>query len=385
MPFVYVSLFYAAYFAVPAVQMAFLTLYLQAEGFELVAIAYAMTLPWLLRPLVGPIVSFYVDRSGNPGKAMAKMAILGMVCIICAEYLLPDDKVLKVWGLSFLFWSASLPLGEAVALHLGKVHGFFYAHTRLWGSVSFICMTVISGVAVEVFGLEACVWLVLLAMGLCVVFALKLDQFAPEAPILSARPKLKDALGLLRMPAYLLVLVSGALAQASHGAYYSYGSVLWANAGYSLGLIGVLWALGVIAEVVLFRKLPGETWRAETLLVLAGIAGVARWGIMAFDPPAAVVTGLQLFHAFTFGAARLGAVHGIFRLSGNLQATAQSLYAVAQGFAMAFGIYLSGVYFAPIGPSVYALMAVFSVLSLLAALALFALNGGKPAANSAKG
>ncbi|WP_197485788.1 MFS transporter, partial [Oleiphilus sp. HI0061] len=42
------------------------------------------------------------------------------------------------------------------------------------------------------------------------------------------------------------------LLQVSHGAYYTYFSIYMESLGYSTAQVGVLWSLGVIAEVLLF-------------------------------------------------------------------------------------------------------------------------------------
>lgn len=374
MPYLFVCLFYAAYFAVPAVQMTFLALYLQSHGHALVAIAYAMTLPWLLRPFLGPVVSWQVDKHHHSGRVMATLIAIALMLILVAAFLPTTPHVLWLWGAAFLFWSSALPLGEALALRLGQEQGFLYAHARLWGSVSFIVMTVVLGLLVWAFGLSSAVVMLILSMVACIVISLLLDGLTKGQPRLAKAPKWQDFWGLCKNPIYLLIILAGAFAQGSHGAYYSFGSVLWTAAGYGAITIGLLWGLGVAAEVGLFRYLPGEGWRAETLLFWAAVAGIVRWSVMAFDPAPVMVAALQFLHALTFGAAHLGAIHGIHRLGGGLQATAQALYAVVQGFAMALGIFLIGKLFVEVNYHAYWVMVSFSLISLMCAALVFVLR-----------
>lgn len=366
-PFLIVSLFYAAYFAVPAIQLAFYPLWLKERGYDVVLIAYALALPWILRPFIGPYLAFQVDKRGGANLVMAALLTLAAIGI-AALSLLDGISVLILTGLAFLMWSTALPIGESIALKLGKVKGFAYSHARLWGSIAFVAVTVLAGFAFSEFGLGLTPFFLIIFLALSAYIALQIKTAKPES---RAPLRFSDIGKLCRNKGYIYIVMAGALSQATHAAYYSFGSVIWEGLGYSSGLIGLLWAIGVIAEIILFRYFPGEKWRPETLLVLGAMAGIARWGIMAGEPPLLMVAGLQILHAFTFGAAHLGAVHGVQKLSGSLQATAQTIYAVMQGFAMTLAIYLAGQIFEEQGSVVYAIMAAFSSAALMFGLLAF--------------
>ena len=70
----------------------------------------------------------------------------------------------------------------------------------------------------------------------------------------------------------------------------------WRAEGLDGRLIGLLWGLGVLAEIVLFAlsaRLP--KWLPPTaLLAIGGVGAVIRWTAMAFDPPVALLPALQL-------------------------------------------------------------------------------------------
>src|SRR3546814_10848843 len=94
-------------------------------------------------------------------------------------------------------------------------------------------------------------------------------------------------------------------------------------------MIGLLWAEGVIAEVLLFAcgaKVVQRLGPARMLL-LGALAGVVRWTLLAASTDLAVLFAAQALHAFTFGAAHLGAIAFIARAApAGLSATAQTLY-----------------------------------------------------------
>ena len=57
---------------------------------------------------------------------------------------------------------------------------------------------------------------------------------------------------LLRDAGFLAMIVGTALIQGSHSAYYVFSSISWQHSGMGRLTISGLWALGVLAEIVLF-------------------------------------------------------------------------------------------------------------------------------------
>ena len=76
-----------------------------------------------------------------------------------------------------------------------------------------------------------------------------LDPGGGAAAAGAPRPSPKT---LLRNPVFLAVALASALIQSSHALYYGFSTLQWRAAGYDGALIGVLWGLGVAAEVALF-------------------------------------------------------------------------------------------------------------------------------------
>ncbi len=153
--------------------------------------------------------------------------------------------------------------------------------------------------------------------------------------------KLADAFDLVRAPLFLLFLLAASLIQASHALYYSFGTLNWRAQGIPDGAIGMLWSVGVVAEVALFAVSGRVIAYCGTarLLMLAGLAATLRWGVMAIDPPLWATALLQTLHAMSFGAAHLAAIHFLTHaVPEDRAATAQGLYA-----AMVAGLVLGPV------------------------------------------
>jgi len=105
-----------------------------------------------------------------------------------------------------------------------------------------------------------------------------------------------------------------------------------------------LWALGVIAEIVLFAysgRLP-PFFQPTMLLIVGAIGANTALGGDGIGSPAMALPFVQLLHALSFGATHLGALGFVARHAHRGQsATAQGYLAIALGAAMAGAMTLS--------------------------------------------
>src|SRR6266436_2520729 len=111
---------------------------------------------------------------------------------------------------------------------------------------------------------------------------------------------------LLRDPGFLAIIVTSALIQGSHAAYYIFASIAWQQEGLGGLTIAGLWSLGVIAEIVVFALSPRFTLPPVILVVIAALSAVARWVITAQQPPLAILATVQLAHGLSFGLTQVG-------------------------------------------------------------------------------
>src|SRR5204862_7918096 len=66
---------------------------------------------------------------------------------------------------------------------------------------------------------------------------------------------------------FWLFVASGSALQSSHQLYYGFGTLYWRELGFADPVIGVLWAEGVVAEIVLF-------WYSARLVARLGPLGL---------------------------------------------------------------------------------------------------------------
>ncbi|MCB1875883.1 MAG: MFS transporter [Chromatiales bacterium] len=350
-PYWRLSSFYGFYFASLGALAPFWGLYLQSLGFSAAEIGELMAVVLGTKVIAPTFWGWIAERTGL---RLALVRIASFICVLLfLGVFLGNDfwwLVLVMGGFSF-FWNASLPQFEAATLnHLGNdVHR--YTRIRLWGSLGFVVTVAALGPTLERYGVGLLPWaMVFLYLGIW--FSSLWVAEPPDPP----HPEHHDPLRrVLRRPEVLTFLLACFLLQAGHGAYYGFYSIYLESEGYSKSLIGQLWALGVIAEVVVFVVMHRLLDRFGAARVLAWSLGLAaiRWVLIGnFVESLPMLLFAQILHAASFGtyhASAIQLVHRYFR--GRNQGMGQALYSsVSFGAGGALGTLGSGYLWDSVGP-----------------------------------
>jgi PPP family 3-phenylpropionic acid transporter len=360
---------YATAYAMVGIQLPFFPLWLSAKGLEAGMIGLVLAVPQMVRVLAIPLATRMADRNGALREAIiaACWASVGGYLLVALSSGAP--AILLAFVLASLVYTPAMPLIETYALKGLAARGRAYGPVRLWGSVAFIAGTFVAGFAADTIPARYLIWLIVVGAAAMALSALTLAPTNSAAA--PAAQKLAPKTSLLRDRAFIAVLAAAGLIQASHAVYYGFSALAWRAEGYDGTAIAALWALGVIAEIVLFAlqgRLP--SFVTPTVLLMLGAAGGAvRWTAMAFDPPMLMLPFLQLLHAATFGATHLGAMTYLARNAPAGQgATAQGYFAIVLGLAMAAASGLSGVLYAAFASRSYAAMALAAIAGGVCAL-----------------
>jgi PPP family 3-phenylpropionic acid transporter len=327
-----------------------------------------------IRIVATPIVAYLADRSGDHRRMVIILAWSGLACTVLLSQSFHLWPIILLTTLMMLTTSSMMPLTETLAMRAVRAHGLDYGRMRLWGSISFIAATLIGGTAIERWTGSVIIWLIIGAVVMTALAAHVLPRPEGSATAGPSRPRISraDVAELVTSPLFLLFLAAAGLVQAAHAVFYVYGVLHWRGLGLSATWTGILWAIAVIAEIVLFAR-SGAVLKMLSplgLIALGAIAAIVRWIAMAFDPPLAALIILQILHALTFGATHIGTVHFIAQnIPAERAGTAQALQAsVTAGIAMGGATLLAGQLYGPFGAKAYLAMAVLGALGLLAAL-----------------
>lgn len=352
-PYWRLSGFYFVYFTVTGAFVPYWSVYLKGLGYGPVAIGALMALPMATKVFAPYLWGWLADRSGRRLGVIRLATLLATLSL--AVLALGRGAVwlaLVVTAFSF-FWNAALPQFEALTLtHLRQRGEHFYSLVRLWGSIGFIASALCLG---WLFGWLSVAWLPAILVGL--LAALWLTSLSvPATETLPGIETDRSLRQVIRQPAVLALLAVCFLMQASHGPYYSFFTLYLRENGYGSALTGVLWSLGVLAEVGIFllmhRLLP--FFGARRLLLFATLVTAVRWVLIAGwvqDLPLLVFG--QTLHAASYGiyhAAAISLIHKHF--PGRLQGRGQALYSsVSFGLGGAFGSLVSGYAWSGLGPA----------------------------------
>ncbi len=364
---------YGALLLMVGVMLPFLPLWLAAKGFTVADVAWALACQSVVRVAVMPAVTFAADRKQARRRFIIGLAVLALLFMVAAAMSSGVIATTVFVVLSAAAWAPIMPMLDAVAVEQSEAGHFDYGRVRIAGSVTFIAGSVGAGALLGVVPASNLGWMLVGTHLVLAVTAFALPRLGAAKSAGHAVNLASARVALMTGAFVLLILVAG-LTQASHAVYYGFGSLHWKELGYSGVTIGTLWSIGVIAEIVLFLYARDWVQRlGPVLLLMMGAAlGVVRWGVMSIDPPFAVVTGLQILHAASYGMTHLGTIYYIRRhMNADFAGTAQGVFgALSGGIIMTAALSLAGWSYGLFAGQAYAYMAMMCAAALALALVL---------------
>lgn len=361
---VYAALFLAAGWHVPLYPV-----WLSASGLDPVQIGFVLAASQIVRLVATPAGTRLADRHGS----LKTGIVVASIATICALALLGSVggfvPLLIAAALLGAVSAPLLPMIDAYGLKGLALRARAYGPVRLWGSVAFMAANLSAGLMLATIAPSNLMWLIFAGNCTVVIAAFMLVPLPRDEPLPRSAPRHSH----LRQPAFLAIAVAVSLIQASHAVYYAFSTIEWTSKGYGGATIGVLWALGVAAEIVLFAFAPRfpQSIAPVTLILIGAAGGIVRWTTTAFDPPFVVLAPIQMLHALSFGATHLGAMMFLSRNAPEgSRATAQGDVATASTLMMAAASALSGILYAANGA--YAYLAMTAVAAGGGAFALLA-------------
>jgi PPP family 3-phenylpropionic acid transporter len=369
------SLLYAVVFVEIGIAMPFMPVWLNAIGLEAQVIGLLLALPIAVKIVATAPLLGLIDR----GVTARRLLVTGSLALAATYAVMPAGAAIGWPVLALLIAlnaAAGAPLVPTIDyLTLAATRRsarLDYARIRVAGSIGFLLANLAGGLALNALGERLAVPLLLTALAVvasAVAVTSRVDAPPPERPRgVTLPPRLPRALWLM--------IGAAALIQASHGALYAFGSIHWSAGGIATSWIGVLWAIGVAAEIVLFavaRRLPAR-WRTPYRLVgLGGAAALTRAVAMALvGDRLGPLIPLQVLHGLSFGATQLGAMAAVSALAPDgARGRAQGTLSATSALASVLATLASGAaYAAGGGPLAFILMAPLALAGLaLAAVA----------------
>ncbi|ELY4671663.1 3-phenylpropionate MFS transporter [Cronobacter muytjensii] len=265
-----------------------------------------------------------------------------------------------------LFFSPLVPLTDALAATWQRQITMDYGRVRLWGSLAFVIGSALTGKLVSAYDYRAI--LALLSLG---VASMLIGMLLKPSVMPQGEARHNEAAGwpvwrkLISENWRFLACVS--LLQGAHAAYYGFSAIYWQGQGYSASVVGYLWSLGVVAEIVIFavsKKLFGR-FGARELLLLSGVLGIIRWGLMGWTTALPWLIVAQILHCGSFSICHLAAMRYIAAREGSEVIRLQSVYsAVAMGGGIAVMTVFAGFLYQHLAGGVFWVMALVALPAL---------------------
>ncbi|ROT99989.1 MFS transporter [Marinobacter sp. R17] len=335
---------YFWFFALLGAMLPYWSLYLEDRGFSYLQIAALMATIQLTKIVAPNVWGWLGDRTGQRVRLVRLGSVVGAICFT-GVFLEPGFYGLMLVMLAFtFFWNAILPLYEVITLQgLGKDRAR-YGRVRLWGSVGFIASVALVGLILEYLPLE---WLPAILMPL--FFGIAVAAFCVPSRQGQIRPQTEPGglRAIVMQSTVLAFFAMNFLLQVSHGAYYTFFSIHLESLGYDKFSVGLLWSLGVAAEIVLFIVMHRvfRRYSARTIAIGALVLTGLRWMLIAeYSADVPILVFAQLLHAASYGALHAVSVNYIHSYFGHQHhGQGQALYSgLTYGAGGAVGAWLSG-------------------------------------------
>jgi PPP family 3-phenylpropionic acid transporter len=305
-----IIVYYLAAFAALGAYLPFFPRWLEARGLagvEMGAVASAIPIMGVVGP---PLFGLAADALGVR-RGLLRFAAVGALLSIGVVTAAATLPAAPAFGAVFaamlayaLFWSPLLMVADVIALEHTMTTGTSYGRIRAWGSFGFLIAAAAVGRWVDPTAKAALP--IAIAAGLVAAvgatFLLPPPSASAPASFATAPMRgLRDLVGPHSADIRLFLLASF-LGQLAHASYDLCFSLHLRDLGFPAHLVGVTWAFGVVAEVMLIAWSGRLLARvpARVLLVVAFSVAAIRWALLASVRSTPALFALQPLHAFSF-------------------------------------------------------------------------------------
>jgi PPP family 3-phenylpropionic acid transporter len=365
----WLGLSYFTYFFCYGIYLPFWGVWLKGTGLDAEKIGLLLGCGMVAR-FVGSLL--IASQVRNPAQLITALRLLAlMTCLFAVGFWVGEQWLwlLMVMVGFNLFFSPLVPLSDALAATWTQQIGLAYGPVRLWGSLAFVISSALTGLLVSAYSSQAILALLSLG-GICMLAGMMLSP--------ATRPQGSERQGaagggwqawrsLLRENAVWRFMLCVTLLQGAHAAYYGFSAIWWQESGYSASVVGYLWSLGVVAEIIVFASSNRlfHRWSARDLLLLSGICALIRWSLLGASTALPLLIVAQILHCGSFTVCHLAAMRFIAARKGAEVIRLQSLYsALAMGGGIAVMTMICGVLFTHLQGHLFWVMALVALPAL---------------------
>ena len=283
---------------------------------------------------VGPIVSIVAqplwgmasDRTRRPREIVGLLLLMTVIFSLILKTANHFYPFLFLYAFLHFFQSGTVPLSDGMALGYIKRRGTDFGIIRQYGAIGFAVATFLVGWAGEKWGTGMLFYVYAGSQFLALLFLFFLSNEEREAP----GSLFRGMVGLIRLPKYMLFLISAFLIIGPINSNNVYFSLLFDQLGGNLAGVGLAFLLFAGSEAP-FMKYSGviiQKIGLENTIIMAGFISALRWLWYSFTPSPSMVLVFFFIQGISVGLYLIAAAQYVRQSTPeSLRMTALSLYA----------------------------------------------------------
>ncbi|WP_067617998.1 MFS transporter [Alicyclobacillus acidiphilus] len=335
--------YYFLFFVAMASTQPFLSLYLSGRGLSSEQIGVLMAVGAVAGMFAQPLLGYVNDRATDTRRLLILSAIISPA-IYALYALFHPYALLLVVAFFYAVVQSTGPIADAMAIQSGNEYGFSYGQVRLWGALSFAITTMVAGYVYHVIGISYS-FVFYAGLSLILVFV---ARFLPRTPASThSTEMLVRGVWNVAKNTRLMVFIGLCFVLATAiTVNFTYLPLYFKALHYPLGWVGLNFTVAALVEVPLFYVSGPiiKKFGARVVIVIASAFYVAKYVLMGFAPPPALVIAIQVLDGVGYAFYWSAGVQIVANLSPKgRSATAQTLYgAVASSLSSIVGSVVGG-------------------------------------------
>lgn len=361
---------YFLLYAAIAIFIPFANIYYKNIGLTGVQIGWLITTGPLVGAIVTPIWGLLVDRLGRL-RIVLTIAVTGSIIFVLLISTVKDFLAILILSAIFnIFVNAIMPLVDNYTLTMLGSDRQQYGAIRVWGTIGFLVISLVSGSILGLTGLKGIFW------GYAAMLLLTI-------PAIVKLPSIQTHLGqavfrgfsqMMRQKVWIILAVCVVLVMIANISWINFLSLAMKSINASDTLIGMVWSIGALSELpaMLFGQRLLRKWGSRALVGLGFFFYGLRMLLFSSISQPEWALAINILHGLCFGIYWIGAVNYVNEIAPEgLRATSQSLLSTFFNVASVTGGPFVGLLYDQVGP-----FTLFRITALLcwAAVAIFLLS-----------
>lgn len=315
------------YFALLAMFVSFLPVYLDAQGLPATKIGLIIGTGGFIAIFSQPLWGMISDRT----KTIKKVMLLLLGCSTIVGYLLYASSsfvVLLLFTMLMYFFLMPLdPLTESLNFQTAEANGVSYGSIRTFGAVGYAVMSLAVGYTTQYFGINSLAFLFAGIGIISILICLPL----PDAPVTGKPISLKSLRNFLSNKEtiwFMLLIFIVAVPQRINDTFLG---VYIRKLGGTPDMVGLAWFLAAGSEILVFALSFWWLRKGKELAIIsfAAVFYFIRFFLSAWVTDPHILVYLQLLQTFTFPIFYSAAIQYLYRIvPEEWRATGQTVLAI---------------------------------------------------------